>query len=377
MHPSYAVINLSNLKYNLLNIRKKINRTKIMAVVKADAYGHGMVECAALLESLGKNKPEYFSVAFPNEGKQLREAKIKQPILVFEPFTREQVHLLFEYNLIATVFDLNHLIVLKWGFKEFGKKNKMLPKIKVHIKIDTGMNRLGIGTTEAIDFIYEIKKKKIFEIDGIYTHFACADEKDKTFTFLQLKRFEDILNKLKKTNINYGLTHAANSGAILDVPNSYLDMVRPGISLYGYYPSLETSKSIKLKPVMSLYSKVASVKQIKKGDTVSYGRMFTAKRKTKIVSIPLGYADGIDRRLSNKMGVLIRGKKYKQVGIVTMDRVMINVNNDDIKVGDKVIMFGKVKNNYISVWDWCKAINTIPYEITCNISNRIPRIFKR
>lgn len=377
MHPSYAVINLSNLKYNLLNIRKKINRTKIMAVVKADAYGHGMVECAALLESLGKNKPEYFSVAFPNEGMQLREAKIKQPILVFEPFTREQVHLLFEYNLIATVFDLNHLIVLKWGFKEFGKKNKMLPKIKVHIKIDTGMNRLGIGTTEAIDFIYEIKKKKIFEIDGIYTHFACADEKDKTFTFLQLKRFEDILNKLKKTNINYGLTHAANSGAILDVPNSYLDMVRPGISLYGYYPSLETSKSIKLKPVMSLYSKVASVKQIKKGDTVSYGRMFTAKRKTKIVSIPLGYADGIDRRLSNKMEVLIRGKKYKQVGIVTMDRVMINVNNDDIKVGDKVIMFGKVKNNYISVWDWCKAINTIPYEITCNISNRIPRIFKR
>ncbi|MCH8170064.1 MAG: alanine racemase [Bacteroidetes bacterium] len=377
MHPSYAVINLSNLKYNFLNIRKKIKDTKIMAVVKADAYGHGMIECAALLESLGKNKPEYFSVAFPNEGRQLREAKINQPILIFEPFTKDQVHLLFKYNLIATVFSLDHLRILDWGLKQIGNKNKILPKIKIHIKVDTGMNRLGIGTKEAIDFIYQLKKKIFLIIDGIYTHFACADETDKTFTRLQLKRFEDILKELKKINITYGLAHAANSGAILDVPNSYLDMVRPGISLYGYYPSLETSKSIKLKPVMSLYSKVASAKQIKKGDTVSYGRKYTAKRKTKIVSIPLGYADGIARGLSNKMEVLIKGKKYKQVGIVTMDRVMINVKNDDIKVGDKVIMFGNVKNNYISVWDWCKAIDTIPYEITCNISNRIPRIYKR
>lgn len=377
MHPSYAVINLSNLKYNFLRIKKKIKKTKIMAVVKANAYGHGMIECASFLESLGKNKPEYFSVAFPSEGKQLREAKIKQPILVFEPFTKEQVHLLFEYNLIATVFTLDHLRILDWGFKQFGKKNKALRKIRIHIKVDTGMNRLGIGINESNDFINKLKKKKNFEIDGIYTHFACADEKDKTFTQFQIKRFEEFLRRLKKMNIDYGLAHAANSGAILDVPNSYLDMVRPGISLYGYYPSLETSESIKLKPVMSLYSKVASVKQIKKGDTVSYGRKYTAKRKTKIVSVPLGYADGINRGLSNKMEVLIKGKKYKQVGIVAMDRIMINVNNNDVKVGDKVFVFGNDKNNYISVWDWCKAINTIPYEITCNISNRIPRLYKR
>ena len=376
MHSSYAVINLSNLKYNYLNIRKKIKATNIMAVVKADAYGHGMIECAGLLESLGKNKPEYFSVAFPNEGKQLREAKIKQPILVFEPFTKEQVHLLFEYDLIATVFSSSHLKILERGLKLFSKKNKAAPRIKIHIKVDTGMNRLGIGFEEAIGFIDGFKKKKIFQIDGIYTHFACADEKDKTFTRLQLKRFEDILNKLNNDKINYGLAHAANSGAILDMPESYFDMVRPGIALYGYYPSLETTESINLKPVMSLYSRVASVKQIKKGDTVSYGRQFTAENKTKIASVPLGYADGINRQLSNKLEILINGKRFKQIGIIAMDRLMINIKNYPIKVGDKVLMFGKDKNNYISIWDWCKALKTIPYEITCNISNRIPRIYK-
>ena len=162
----------------------------------------------------------------------------------------------------------------------------------------------------------------------------------------------------------------------LDMPGSYFDMVRPGITLYGYCPSLETTESINLKPVMSLYSRVASVKQIKKGDTVSYGRKFTAENKTKIASVPLGYADGINRQLSNKLEILINGKRFKQIGIIAMDRLMINIKNYPIKVGDKVLMFGKDKNNYISIWDWCKALKTIPYEITCNISNRIPRIYK-
>jgi len=371
MHPSYAIINLSKLKSNFLNVRKKIGKTKIMAVVKAEAYGHGMVECAKYLESLGAKKPEYFSVAFPKEGEKLRKAKIKQPILIFEPFSKRQVKLLFSYNLIPTVFNLEHLKILEWGIKQFGKG-----KIKIHVKVDTGMSRLGIKPNEALNLIQYISKKKCFEIDGIYTHFATADENDKTFTLYQLEKFNKILNQLKNRDINYGLAHAANSGAILDVPNSYFDMVRPGILLYGYFPSQETTESIKIKPVMSLHSKVASVKKIIKGDTVSYGRKFTSKKNTKIISIPLGYADGVNRNLSNKMEVIVKGKKYKQVGTVTMDRFMVNINNDNIKVDDKVIMLGNVKNNYISAWDWCKAINTIPYEITCNIGHRIPRIYK-
>jgi len=376
MHSSYAVINLSNLKYNFLNIRKKIKDTKIMAVVKANAYGHGMIECVSALNSFGKNKPNYFAVTTPKEGETLRNTKIKEPILVFEPFRKGQIHLLFENNLIATVFDLNHLKILEWGYKQYLKKHKKSLKIKVHIKVDTGMNRLGIESKKALKFISLLDKNTIFKIDGIYTHFATSDERNKKFARLQIKRFEEILSKLNNAKINYGLAHAANSGAILDLPESYFDMVRPGIALYGYYPSLETTESIKLKPIMNLYSQIASIKQIEKGDTVSYGRKFTAKRKTKIASVPLGYADGVNRQLSNKIEVIIKGKRYKQIGIIAMDRLMININNDNIKVGDKVIMFGNDKNNYISIWEWCKAIKTIPYEITCNISNRIPKIYK-
>jgi len=376
MHPSYAIINLSNLKRNFLNIRNKVKDKKIMAVVKAEAYGHGMVECAKYLESIGNKRPDYFSVAFPKEGEKLRKAEIKKPILVFEPFSKRQVHLLFKYNLIATIFNLEHFKILEWGLEKYYPNKISKPKIKIHIKVDTGMNRLGISEKNALDFILKVNQKKIFHIDGIYTHFACSDEKDKSFTFLQINKFKYILNELKKLNIDYGWAHAANSGAILDLPDSYFDMVRPGILLYGYYPSLETKHSIVLTPVMSLYSKVASVKKIIKGDTVSYGRKFTAKKSTKIISIPLGYADGVNRNLSNKIEVIIKEKKYKQVGTITMDRFMVDIKKDNIKVDDKVIMLGKVKNNYISAWDWSNALKTIPYEITCSIGNRIPRIYK-
>jgi len=377
MHPSYAVINLSNLKYNFLNIRKKINNTKIMAVVKAEAYGHGMVECATFLISLPKAKPDYFAVTYPNEGMQLREAEITQPILVFEPFVEEQVELLFKYDLIATVFNSEHLKILERGYNRYIKEHKKKPKVKVHIKIDTGMNRLGISTKDALKFTELIYKKNIFVIDGIYTHFASADEKNKKFTYLQIERFKEILTNLDSKKIKYGLAHAANSAAILDIPESYFEMVRPGIALYGYYPSTETSESVKLKPVMSLHSYITSVKEIEKGDTVSYGRKFKAEHRTRIASVPVGYADGVNRGLSNKIEILIKGKRYSQIGTIAMDRLMVNIKRDNIKVGDKVVMFGKDKNNYISIWEWCKIIKTIPYEITCGISSRIPRIYKR
>ena len=176
--------------------------------------------------------------------------------------------------------------------------------------------------------------------------------------------------------INYGLAHAANSGAILDIPEAYFDMVRPGISLYGYYPSLETSESINLKPVMSLVSYVASIKKVEKGETVSYGRIFKANKKTSIISVPIGYADGFNRNLSNKAFGIIKDKLYPQVGRVTMDRIMFDINNDEVKCGDQVILIGSRKDVSIDAWDWSKILNTIPYEVTCNISKRVPRIYK-
>jgi alanine racemase len=237
------------------------------------------------------------------------------------------------------------------------------------------MNRLGISHLEAFRFIKELSSNSNFIIDGIYTHFATADERDKRFTLKQLKHFKILLKELKKNKINYGVAHTANSAAVLDLPETYFDMVRPGIALYGYYPSLETSESIHLKPVMSIISYVTSVKEIKPGDTVSYGRKFITETRTKIASVPIGYADGFSRNLTNKSKAIIKGKFYQQVGTVTMDRTMFDIHSDNIKPGDRVILLGSFKDLSISAWDWAKVLNTIPYEVTCGITKRLPRIY--
>jgi alanine racemase len=370
MHSSQAVISLSNLKYNLFQIRKKIGKTKLMAVVKADAYGHGAVEVVKFFNSLEKIKPDYYAVAFPKEAIELREAGIKDQILVFGSFEKEEAHLCTKYNLIATVFDKNHIKILKNSLKGYSKK------IRVHIKADTGMNRLGIDYEKAYDFVKYVSSQKELIIDGFYTHFAEADSSDKTFTLLQLKRFKELINKLKAENIKLGLVHAANSSAVLDLPETYFDMVRCGITLYGYYPSLETNESVKLKPVMAIRSKISTVKEIRPGETISYGRKFMVNKKTKIVSVPVGYADGYRRGLTNNAKAIIKGKLYNQVGTVTMDRIMFDVGRDNIKDGDEIILLGSSKNASITAWDWAKVLHTIPYEITCGITKRLPRVYK-
>lgn len=372
MRLTKAVINLKNLKQNYLNIRKKVSGSKVMAVVKADAYGHNVKFVTDFLNSLGKLKPEYYAVATADEGVELRRLGIVQPILIFDPIDKYQVDKFFKYDLIPSVFTSDHLkIILKE--KKRIKSNK---KVLVHVKIDTGMNRLGVDYYNAVEFIRNLSLNNNFTIDGIFTHFATSDVKGSSFTKLQINRFNSVIKTLKSLNINYGLAHAANSGAIIDFPEAYYDMVRPGISLYGYYPSHQTSESIKLYPVLSLVSKVSTVKQIRKGDTVSYSRRFKAKEKTKIISVPLGYADGFPRALTNKSKGIIKGKIYNQVGTVTMDRIMFDVGNDNISVGDKIILLGSSGKIKIDAWDWSDILGTIPYEITCGISKRVPRTIK-
>ena len=252
MRPTHAEINLKNLLFNYINIKKKVKKSKIMTVVKADAYGHGVIECVKALEALKDKKPDYYGVALVEEAVELRKSKnTKRPILCFAPFDKEEFSDYLKYNIIPTITDLRQL--------KFISKLKMTKQFKVQVNVDTGMGRVGIHYTEARDLIKHLSRFKNIKIDGIYTHFATSDEKEKTFAKLQLKRFIDLLNYLSSVNIDYGLAHSANSGAILDMPESYLDMVRCGISLYGYYPSQETSESIKLKPVMSLVSKVSSI----------------------------------------------------------------------------------------------------------------------
>jgi alanine racemase len=368
MHSTQAVINLSNLKYNVMQIRKRIRDVKLMAVVKADAYGHGVTEVVKHFKKLGRFKPDYYGVAFPDEAVELRKENINDPLLVFGPFTNSNAETCIRYNLTATVFSENHIKILLSALKTDSRK-----LIKVHVKVDTGMNRLGIDHKEAFNFIIRLSKNKKFLIEGIYTHFASADS-DNNFTMLQLKRFKKLVNQLKQAGVSPGLLHAANSAAVFKFPESHFDMVRCGISLYGYMPSPQM-KQAKLKPVMSIISEVSSVKEISAGESVSYGRRFTAKRKIKIASVPVGYADGFRRGLTNRSFGIIKGKKFRQAGTVTMDRIMLDVGNADIKTGDKVILLGKDKNESITAWDWSKALDTIPYEITCGITKRLPRIY--
>jgi alanine racemase len=342
-----------------------------MAIVKADAYGHGVIEVVKALNSLPE-KPEYYGVAILEEAIELRRNYITQPILIFNPVIENDSDLFSKYDLISSVFNEKHLSILKKANHIKGQN------IKVHVKVDTGMHRLGIDHREAFDFIKKLSRDKNFLIDGIYTHFANSDDKDKSYAYIQLKRFNEVLSKLKAEGINYGVAHAANSGAILDIPGSYLDMVRPGILIFGYYPSENTSESITLQPVMSLISYIESIKQIDKNESISYGRKYFTKSKTNIISIPIGYADGYNRGLSNKSKAIVNGKYFPQVGNVTMDRIMFDIGNESCKIGDEVILLGKEKNSSLqfSAWDWCKLVNTIPYEVMCGISKRIPRIYR-
>ena len=374
MRPTKAIINLFSLKKNFINIRKQVSKAKVMAVVKADAYGHGVKSVVDTLNSLGKQKPEYFAVATADEGIELRKIGVKQPILIFDPIDEEQIYKYFKYDLIPAVFNKDHLKTLTKGRGKINPTNNSA--INVHVKIDTGMNRLGVDYNNALEFISILSKDSDFFIDGIFTHFATSDVKNSSYAKLQNKRFNSLINQLKSRNIKYGLAHAANSGAIIDYPEAYFDMVRPGISLYGYYPSLQTSESIKLYPVMSLVSKVLTVKTIKRGESVSYSRRYFAKKETKIISVPIGYADGFTRALTNKAKAIIKGKIYNQVGTVTMDRIMFDVGNDNINVGDKVILLGSQGKLHIDAWDWGRILKTIPYEVTCGISKRVPRVIK-
>jgi alanine racemase len=376
MRPTFAFIDLAALKENYLNIRRKTAPSKVMAVVKADAYGHGVEKVVTALNSLGSDKPEYFAVAIPEEGIEVRKYDSTTPILLFDaPYSAEDVKIYHEYNLIPTIFTSQHIEYIEKGVSQISEGNSGV-KLKVHIKIDTGMNRVGVHYSSGARFLEMIAQNSNIETDGIYTHFATSDERSKTFAKVQFKRFSKLLSQLRANKINYGLAHAANSGAILDLENTYLDIVRPGISLYGYYPSLDTSGSIPLTPVMSLISQVSHVKEIEAGETVSYGRKFKASKVTNIATIPCGYADGYNRNLTNKGKAIINGKIYSQVGRVTMDRIMIKLDSDSVAVGSEAILLGNSDGHCIDAWDWSRSLKTIPYEITCGISKRVPRIYK-
>ncbi|MGI6683967.1 MAG: alanine racemase [Bacillota bacterium] len=368
--PVWAEVDLGAVAHNTREIRRIVKpETKIMAIVKANGYGHGAVQIA---QTALKHGADYLGVAILSEAVKLREQGIDAPILVMGYNTLDQVEEILKFNVTTTVFTLEMAEALSRMALQKGEK------AKIHIKIDTGMGRIGfLPQKETIDLIKEIVNLKGLWLEGIFTHFAVADETDKTFTWQQLEKFTWLISRLEEEGIKIPLKHAANSAAIIDLPETHLDMVRAGILLYGLYPSPGVDhKKINLIPAMELKAKVAFVKKVGSGTSISYGRKFIVPDEAVIASLPFGYADGYIRKLSNQSEILLGGKRVPVVGTICMDQLMVDASQvQGVKIGDEAVIIGRQGSEYIPVEEIAKRLNTINYEIICMLSERIPRIY--
>ncbi len=362
--PTWAEVNLKNLGHNFRKVRGIVSSTtKIMACVKADAYGHGIIPVSKKLESLGV---DCLGVASIDEGIVLRKAGLKSQILVLGLIFREDIQPLFKYRLIPTVCtdELARALDNAACFKKIS--------IAVHIKVDTGMGRIGVLYDQAMHFIHRAQKLKHIRIQGIFTHFPLADA-DVNFTRGQIRKMGFSLTDLEKEGINIPIVHAANSMGIIGYRNSHFNMVRPGLVLYGLYP--KENLRVDLKPVLSLKTRVIYVKRVPKGYGISYGHTYITKRDSTIVTLPIGYGDGYPRNLSNKAPVLIRGRRFKISGMVCMDQIMVDVGDYKVKAGDEAVLIGFQGKNRVTAEELAKLSGTIPYEIACGLGSRIPRVY--
>lgn len=369
-HPLWAEINLDAVAHNIRALKGLTPPgTGLMAVVKANAYGHGMVEVARVAV---KNGAEWLAVARVDEGIALREAGFKEPVLVFGWVPSVAVAEALEKDLNLTIYDRDSAIYIAEAARVAGRA------MPVHVKVDTGMGRLGFSWDEkGIEDIVYASSLEHLEVTGIYTHFAVADAQDKSYTLMQLKRFKEIIKTLSNKGITFNLVHAANSPALIDLPETHFDIVRPGISIYGLYPSDEVDRSrVLLQPVMTLKTRVAQLKRVDTGFSVSYGCTYRTTGTTLLATLAVGYADGFSRLLSSKGQVLIHGKRAPVVGRVCMDQCIVDVGHiDGINPGDEVVIMGKQGGDYIGADEIASAIGTINYEVLTGVSCRVPRVY--
>ncbi|NLK74718.1 MAG: alanine racemase [Clostridiales bacterium] len=365
-----AKVYLNAIRHNILEIKKKLNdKTKLMVIVKADAYGHGAVPIAKALDKIGIDA---YGVATIEEAIELRDAGIDKPILILGYTPREQYEMVVKYDIIQTVFQYDMAKALSDVGKAWGKT------VKIHVKIDTGMNRIGFpDTEESISIIKGISQLENISIEGIFSHFACADESEKTSTNIQLDRFLRFYDILRRNKIEIPIRHISNSAGMIDIPEANLEMVRVGISIYGVYPSEWVDNSgIRLIPAMELKSHVIYIKEVEAGAGVSYGSTYKTKRKTKIATISLGYADGYSRNLSNCGRVIIRGQYAPIIGKICMDQFMVDVTDiKDVVQGDEVTLMGRDGDAYISIEELAELSHSFPYELLCTVGKRVPRVY--
>ncbi|MEO0414451.1 MAG: alanine racemase [Verrucomicrobiota bacterium] len=362
--PTIAEIDLDVLAANVGVFQRRVGEdVQIMAVVKANAYGHGLVPAAKTVLRAGAQQ---LAVAFPEEGAALRSAGIDAPILVMGGLYHGQLSLYFEHNLELTVSSVDKLRHVEEAAKALGVK------ATIHLKIDTGMERVGMHSYSCRPLIEAAVESDVVILKGVYSHLACADDKDSPMTVLQVERFEEVLSIFDDLSAPMPLRHLANSAGILNFPETWYDMVRPGIGIYGYPPG---ENKHGLRPVLSLKSKVVYFKVVKAGTPVSYGATWAPEKDTRIVTIPLGYGDGFPRGLSSKGSVIIHGKRYPIVGRVCMDQFMVDIGWDSAYNGDEVILIGESSGTRITADDVAKLTSTISYEVLCNLNERIPKVY--
>ena len=365
----WVEVDLCNLIYNYHKILEKTNNIPVMAVIKANAYGHGAVKCAVALEKEGVCN---FAVSTFGEALELRNNKINSDILILGAVPEDCIPDLKNENVTISITSVE--MAQCYAKKLDGER------IKAHIKLDTGMNRHGIDAKNPMNAVEQVKKildMECFDVEGIFTHLAVADTpSQENFTKLQIDRFVKVNEELIKNGIDMPLKHCANSAGVLSFPQSYFNMVRAGIILYGCEPDFHTNNDLGIKPVMNLRTRISQIKEIEAGETIGYGRAYKASEKRKIATVSIGYADGLHRACSQKISMLINGKRAPQVGNICMDICMIDVTDiDDVKLGDVVTVFGSDKKSFISADEPAKAADTICYEIITGISPRVPKFY--
>ena len=370
-------VNLSAIRHNLKIIKRLVGPSvKIMSIVKADAYGHGAIPCSKVAISSGS---DYLGVGIVEEGIELRDNGIQAPILVMGGFFLDEIKNLIHNNLAAMLFSEKQL-------EELSKEAiRLKKKVSVHLKIDTGMNRLGVSPENFLKIVQKVIKNKNLSLEGICTHFSSADEANPSYTMEQLMRFDTALSQLTEAGFKLPMIHCANSSAILNFPESWRDLVRPGLTIYGALPSLQFKSKMerlikdskqRFRPAIQWKTKIIQIKHHPKGAFLSYGNNYQTKKESLIATLPLGYADGLARTLSNKIEMIIRGKRAPQVGNICMDMCLIDVTDiPDIAEGDEAIIFGQQGDLSISVEEMAEQAGLIPYEILCTVGKRVPRIY--
>jgi len=367
IRPTRVEVDLNVLKENFKKIKERVGKVKIMPVLKANAYGHGLVRIAQFYSEM---KADYLGVAVVEEGILLREKGIELPILVLGGIWGNQIPLFLKHDLTITASSIDKLKQIN----ETAEQMKI--KAKVHLKIDTGMERLGVHYYNAEKFLEAAYKCKNLKVEGIFSHFANSESSDLTYSKMQLERFNGVLSYFEKHSIKPPIRHISNSGGILQLPEANFDMARPGIILFGVYPSKEVKRTVEIMPALTWKSLVVYFKVTKPNHPVGYGSTWQTDHNVRAVTVPVGYGDGYLRSMFKKAKVIVNGERYPVIGNISMDQIVVNLEQGSAYNGDEVILLGSDGKNSITCEEMAEWAATIPYEILTNINTRVPRVYK-